>query len=70
MQKHGPRGVSVDDVILMKAQIISTDIVAADAAATKFFGLEPKDIPHIRIAHEMGVGNMNLEELKIKRIKM
>ena len=70
MQKHGPRGVSVDDVILMKAQIISTDIVAADAAATKFFGLEPKDIPHIRFAHEMGVGNMNLEELKIKRIKM
>ncbi|MFH1050322.1 MAG: DUF362 domain-containing protein [bacterium] len=70
MQTHGPRGVSVEDVTLLKAQIISTDMVAADAAATKFFGLEPKDIPHVRIAHEMGIGNMEIEKLRIKRIRM
>ncbi len=70
MQTHGPRGVSVEDVTLLKAQIISTDMVAADAAATKFFGLEPKDIPHVRIAHEMGIGNMEIEKLRIKRIQM
>ncbi|MFC2131024.1 DUF362 domain-containing protein [Bacteroidota bacterium] len=70
MQTHGPRGVSVDDVIMMKAQIISTDMVAADAAATKFFGLKPEDIPHIKIAHDAGTGNMNLDKLRIKRIKI
>lgn len=70
MQTRGPRGVSVEDVTLLKAQIISTDMVATDAAATKFFGLEPKDIPHIRIAHEMGVGTMDLEKLRIKRIQL
>lgn len=70
MQTHGPRGVSVEDVTLLKAQIISTDMVAADAAATKFFGLEPKDIPHIRIAHEMGVGTIEIEKLRIKRIQL
>lgn len=70
VQTNGPRGVSEEDVVLMKAQIISTDIVAADAAASKFMGIEPKDIPHIAIAHDMGVGNMNLDQLRIKRIKI
>jgi len=70
MQKNGPRGVSVDDVGLYKAQIISTDIVAADASATKLFGTEPEDVDYIRIADEMGVGTMDLKSLNIKRIML
>ncbi|MDT8392814.1 MAG: DUF362 domain-containing protein [Bacteroidales bacterium] len=70
MKRNGPRGVSTEDVIMLNSMVISRDIVAADAAATKIFGLEPEDIPHIMIAHEMGVGNINLSELNIKRIKM
>jgi uncharacterized protein (DUF362 family) len=53
----------------LKAQIISTDIVAADAAAVKLFGTDPKDISYITKAYEMGIGNMNLDKLKINRIK-
>jgi uncharacterized protein (DUF362 family) len=70
MKRNGPRGVSVDDVVLMKSLMLSTDIVAVDAAACKTFGLEPKDIGHIRMAFEKGAGNMNLEGLKINKIKM
>jgi len=70
MKRNGPRGVSTNDLIEMKAQLISTDIVAIDAAGAKMFGLEPADIGHIKIANEMGVGNMNLDALKIKRIKI
>jgi len=70
MKRNGPRGVSTEDVIRLDSMIISRDIVAADAAATKMFGLEPEDIPHISIAYEMGIGNMNLTELNINRIKM
>ena len=33
MKQNGPRGVSVNDVVPMKSQIVSTDLVAADAAA-------------------------------------
>lgn len=68
MMKNGPRGVSEADVSLMKSLIISTDMVAADAAATKVFGLAPEDIPHIEIAHQMGLGEMSLEKLNIHRI--
>jgi len=68
MRTNGPRGVSVEDVVTMKAQLISTDIVAADSAAAKLFGTKPEDIRHIRIAAEMKVGTMDLDKLNIKRI--
>jgi uncharacterized protein (DUF362 family) len=70
MKRNGPRGVSTEDVIMLNSMVISRDIVAADAAATKLFGYEPEDIPYIAIADEMGIGNKNLSELNIKRIKM
>lgn len=70
MKRNGPRGVSVEDVIMTNSMIISTDIVAADAAAAKIFGLEPEDIPYIAIADEMGIGTMDLSSLNINRIKM
>jgi len=70
MKKNGPRGVSVADSIEMKTLIISEDIVAADAAAAKLFGIDPKSIDHIRIAAEMGVGRIDLDKLKINRIKI
>lgn len=70
MKRNGPRGVSVEDVITLDSLIISADIVAADAAATKIFGLEPEDIPYIAIADEMGIGSMDLSSLNINRINM
>lgn len=70
LTKNGPRGVSVSDVVNLKALIASTDIVAADTAAAKMFGLRPIDIRHIQIAHNMDIGNMNLEELSISKQKM
>jgi len=70
MKRNGPKGVSTSDVVLMKSLIISTDIVAADAAATKLFGLEPSSIGHIDMAHKMGHGQIDLDKLNIQRIKM
>ncbi len=68
MKRNGPRGVSKSDVVTMKSQIIATDMVAADAAAVKIYGAEPNQIDHIKYAHEMGVGTMDLESLAINRI--
>jgi uncharacterized protein (DUF362 family) len=68
MKSNGPKGVSVEDVVTMKAQIISTDIVAADAAAAKLFGMKPEDIRYIQIASDMKIGRKDLDKLNIKRI--
>ena len=70
MMRNGPRGVSITDVANMKSQLISTDMVAIDAAAAKMFGLEPHTIPYIRIASEMKLGTMDLSKLNIGRIKV
>jgi len=68
MKKNGPRGVSKGDVVLMKSQIISADIVAADSAAAKLFGTEPEEISYIKLASEMKLGQMDLSKLNINRI--
>jgi uncharacterized protein (DUF362 family) len=70
MKRNGPRGVSVSDVTVMKAQLLSRDPVAVDAAATKLFGLEPSAVRYLELAAAKGVGRMDLEKLAIKRIAL
>ncbi|MDP4282715.1 MAG: DUF362 domain-containing protein [Bacteroidota bacterium] len=70
MTKRGPRGVSIEDTVLMKSMILSRDIVAADAASAKLYGIEPETIGHIKYAAEAHIGNMDLTKLNIKRIKI
>jgi len=70
MKRNGPRGVSVADVVEMKSLLVSTDMVTADAAAAKLFGVEPEQIAYIKKAHDMKAGRMDLQNLNIDRIKI
>jgi uncharacterized protein (DUF362 family) len=70
MMKNGPRGVSEQDVVTYKTQIIAEDIVAVDAASAKVFGSDPESVGYIRKAGQMGVGTYKLEDLNINRIKL
>lgn len=70
MVKNGPQGVSKEDVARLGSQIITTDWVAGDAAAARMLKLDPANVDYIKIAHNMGIGNMNLDSLNIRRIKM
>lgn len=70
MVQNGPRGVSKEDLVLMKSQIISPDWVAADVAATKMMGVDVEKVEYISMADKLGVGNKNLESLEINRIKL
>jgi len=66
--KNGPQRARPEDLTMMKSLLISTDIVAVDAAAAMLWGVEPGKIEHIRLGHEMKLGNMNLQELNIKKL--
>ena len=70
MKRNGPRGVSTQDVVTMKSQLIGKDIVAIDSAAAKLFGIQPKEIDYIKFAEEMKLGTTNLSKLSINRIIM
>jgi uncharacterized protein (DUF362 family) len=71
MKSGGPRGSSYRaELVIKKMQIISPDIVAADAAAARTWGTEPGSVGHIRIADELGLGTSNLDSLRIRRIRV
>lgn len=70
LKRNGPRGVSTSDVLISKSLLMSSDIVAIDAAATKIFGMEPEEIPYIKYASELNLGKMDLSNLNINRIKI
>lgn len=69
MMSGGPRGSSYATKLeLKRMQIISPDIVAADVAAAKTWGIEPNDVPYIGMAAAHGLGIYELESLGIERI--
>ena len=66
---HGPTGGSLEDVKQMETVIASHDPVAADSYAATLFGLAGADIPYVKAAAEMGLGEMDLSSLKIEEIQ-
>ena len=70
MTEHGPRGLSKDGVVVKKNLLLARDIVLADAAAAKVFGLEPSEVRHIAYAHEQNIGRMNTEGRVIRKIAL
>jgi hypothetical protein len=51
-------------------EILSADIVAADAAAARIFGSAPESFPYIGMAAALGLGTAKLEGLDIRRITL
>ncbi len=65
---NGPQRARKEDISLKKSLLISRDIVAVDAASAKIFGIEPEKVKHIKRGYDKNIGNINLEELNIKKI--
>jgi uncharacterized protein (DUF362 family) len=68
MYRNGPRGVSKNDVMLKRMQIIGTDMVSVDSAAMKILG--QKRVPYIKMAESLGIGVEDLTKLNIRRITL
>lgn len=49
--------------------IFATDPVAADTYAASLFGNKPKDVPHIELAAELGVGCADMEKIRVERVE-
>ncbi|MCE5269427.1 MAG: DUF362 domain-containing protein, partial [Planctomycetaceae bacterium] len=63
--RNGPTGGNLKDVKVLDTLIASADTVAADAYATTLFGLEPADIGSTVAGAALGLGEMDLEKIKI-----
>lgn len=70
MVRNGPRGRSVEDCVEMRTLLVSTDGVAADAAGARMLNLDPGTIRHLTAATELGVGQVNLDRVEVRRIRL
>jgi Uncharacterized conserved protein len=74
MTQNGPKGRTIADTQTAKALFMSTDIVAVDTAALRFFGqfkaIKLEEVSHIGIAESMNVGTTDLDKLKVERIRI
>lgn len=70
LMNHGPTGGNLDDVKMTNTVIASRDIVAADAYAAILFDLTGNDIPAVRLAAQMGLGNMDMKNIKLEQINI
>jgi uncharacterized protein (DUF362 family) len=65
---NGPTGGDLNDVERLDTVLASADIVAADAYAATLFDLTGADIPYVQAAYDMGLGEMDLERVKVRTV--
>jgi len=73
LSDNGPEGPG--KVIRMDTIVASKDMVAADVQTVKmceWYGkhFEPSQIKHIRLAHQRGLGRMDIENLSVKKMSV
>ncbi|MBN1135596.1 MAG: DUF362 domain-containing protein [Anaerolineae bacterium] len=70
LMDNGPTGGDLNDVKQAGMVIASHDIVAADAYATRLFGLQPSDIAYIIASAEMGLGTSDLTGVRVEELSL
>jgi uncharacterized protein (DUF362 family) len=63
--RNGPTGGNLDDVLLKKTLVASTDPVAVDAYVAKsFWNLDADSLPYLGMAAKRGLGKVEFEKLR------
>jgi uncharacterized protein (DUF362 family) len=68
LAENGPFGPG--RVISPNKVVAGTDMVAVDALCCGLFQMTPNQIPHIVGSHEMGLGEIDLSQIKIQEIQI
>lgn len=67
---NGPQGGNLADVKRLDTVIVGIDQVAVDSYGATLFGVKGSDLGYVRIAHQMGKGNMDVSKMNIKKLKV
>jgi uncharacterized protein (DUF362 family) len=70
LKRNGPTGGRTSDVELKKTVLASTNILEADVAAAKMFGIEPMNIGFIQAAAEKNMGQTDFNKITLKTLKI
>jgi uncharacterized protein (DUF362 family) len=67
---NGPQGGSLADVKKLDTIIVGVDPVAIDSYGATLFGMKGSDLGYVTIGHKLGLGQMDLTKVKIKKINV
>lgn len=65
--RNGPQGGRLSDAQLHKTVVAGIDYVAVDAMGATFFDIKPEELVYLQLANERGIGQIDLEKLKIEK---
>ena len=67
LMRNGPQGGRTSDVKLQKTSVISVDPVAADVVGAGFADVAPEELAYIPLAKARGLGQFDLEKLRVEK---
>lgn len=70
MVRNGPTGGSSGDVVLKKVIVSGKDYVAVDSYGAFLFGKSYEELPFLKIAKNRGLGEAELQRLRIEKKKI
>jgi uncharacterized protein (DUF362 family) len=65
---NGPQGGSLADVKKLDTVIVGVDQVAIDSYGATLFGMKGSDLGYVKLGHKRGIGQMDLNKVKIRKI--
>lgn len=69
--RNGPTGGNLEDVVMKKTLVASTDPVALDAYVAKaYWDLDAEALPYLKFAQQRGLGTPLFEQVRTKVIKL
>ena len=68
--RNGPQGGRGSDTELVKTVVAGTDPVAVDAMGATFFKVTPRELPYLGFARERGLGEFELEKVRLEKKKI
>jgi uncharacterized protein (DUF362 family) len=67
---NGPQGGSLADVKKLDMVVAGVDQVAIDSYGATLFGMTGSDLGYVKLGHDRGLGQMDLNRLRIRKINI
>jgi uncharacterized protein (DUF362 family) len=68
--RNGPQGGNLKDVKRIDTIIAGQNIATVDAYGATLFGLKPEDLESVKIANKLGLGEIDLDKIRMKKISL
>ena len=68
--RNGPQGGNLKDVKTMNTIIAGEKIATVDAYGATLFGIKPADLEFVKMANRLGLGEIDLDKVRIKKVSL